>query len=88
MSLPVPSAGIPSTRAKLIEDVLDGRIPLETAMTEHDFSEDEFSALLTKFGKGGYSALRQTKKRATPSRRRAYGVARAIAIMRTVTGAP
>jgi hypothetical protein len=98
MSVIIPSSGnkftapgskrwYPQHKAKLIEDVLDGKIPLETAMTEHGFSEDEFSALLTKFGKGGYSALRQTRKRSTPSRRRAYGVARAIAILRTVTGA-
>jgi hypothetical protein len=99
MSIIIPSSGnkyvapdakrwYPQHKAKLIEDVLDGKIPLETAMTEHGFSEAEFSALLEKFGKGGYSALRQTKKRYTPSRRRrAYGVARAIAILRTVTGA-
>ena len=68
----------PQHKARLIEDVLDGKIPLEIAMTEHGFSEAEFSALLTKFGKGGYSALRQTKKRSTPSRRRAYGVSRAM----------
>ena len=98
MSVIIPSSGnkytapgakrwYPQHKAKLIEDVLDGKIPLETAMTEHGFSEDEFSALLRKFGDGGYSALRQTRKRSTPSRRRAYGVARAVAILRAVTGA-
>jgi hypothetical protein len=98
MSVIIPSSGnkytapgakrwYPQHKSKLVEDVLDGRIPLETAMTEHGFSEAEFAALLTKFGKGGYSALRQTKKRSTPSRRRANGIARAIAVLRAVAGA-
>jgi hypothetical protein len=54
MTITIPSSGnkyvapgakrwYPQHKAKLIEDVLDGRIPLETAMTEHGFSEDEFS---------------------------------------------
>lgn len=98
MSVIIPSSPIKYTapgarcwtmrrKAELVEQVLDGEITLQSALMLHDLSADEFSGWVSQFQKNGYSALKQPKRRSTPSRRRAYGVARAIAILRTVTGA-
>jgi len=72
-----------SKKAELVEKVLDGEIKLEDALRLHGFSPDEFSALVTKFGQGGYAALRQKAIRPTARKttRRPYGVAKAIATL-------
>jgi transposase-like protein len=98
MSVIIPSSGnkyiapgskrwTPRQKCLLVEQVLDGEVALQEALSENGLAPDEFSAWVSHFEKSGYAGLRQCKGRSTPSRRRAYGVARAVAILRAVTGA-
>lgn len=74
-------------KAELVEQVLDNEISLPDALAQNGISADEFSGWVKKFGQGGYLALRQIKPtRLRHTARKAYGVRRAIAILRNVAG--